>query len=223
MLFVPVVDANQKPLMPTTANRAASCKIAGCGVKCVAKGLCDTHYRRLRKHGSAEPTRVVCALPNPSGLCLCGCGQLAPIAAKTSLKQQAIKGYPQRFVHGHRSRLPQSRNKFAKRNVLARTHGMRATPEYQAWSQAKDRCTNPRSHAWENYGGRGIKFLFDSFEEWFAELGPRPEGVDKNGQALYSVDRINNNGHYEPGNVRWATSKEQAINRRCTTLLQVRD
>lgn len=82
--------------------------------------------------------------------------------------------------------------------------------ERDVYAGARWRCadlTNPQ------YGGRGIKFLFTSFEQFFAELGPRPEGKDEKGRALYSIDRINNDGHYEPGNVRWATNLEQVLNR----------
>lgn len=85
-------------------------------------------------------------------------------------------------------------------------HGMSLSAENSAYRMAKYRCTNPRCKAWKDYGGRGVKFLFTSFEEFFAELGPRPHGM--------SLDRIDNNGNYEPGNVRWATSKEQVKNKR---------
>lgn len=88
-----------------------------------------------------------------------------------------------------------------------RTHGMTETPEYQAYSQARDRCTNRKNVRWKHYGGRGIKFLFDSFEQFFAELGARPS-------PELSLDRRNNDGHYEPGNIRWATDVEQNNNRR---------
>ena len=82
----------------------------------------------------------------------------------------------------------------------------RVTPEYRAYHGAKCRCTNPNEPLWKYYGGRGIKFLFISFEEFFACVGPRPIGM--------SLDRINNNGHYEPGNMRWATRSQQRRNRR---------
>lgn len=86
------------------------------------------------------------------------------------------------------------------------THGMTHTSEWNSYSDAKNRCTNFKHHAWKDYGGRGIKFLFKSFEEFYTELGPRPPKLQ--------LDRINNNGHYEKGNVRWATVKQQANNRR---------
>ena len=88
------------------------------------------------------------------------------------------------------------------------THGMCHTSEYSAFHAAKGRCNCPSKANYSYYGGRGIKFLFTSFEQFFAELGPKPS-------AAHTVDRINNNGHYEPGNVRWATKAQQSANRRC--------
>ena len=87
-----------------------------------------------------------------------------------------------------------------------KTHGMSNSSEYHSWEHAKDRCTNPKNDSWEDYGGRGIKFLFTSFEQFFAELGPKPKG--------YVIDRKDNNGNYEPGNVCWATRTQSSINQR---------
>ena len=78
------------------------------------------------------------------------------------------------------------------------------------------RCTNPKDRRYPRYGGRGIKVCerwLNSFEAFLEDLGPRPEGTTEGGRALFSIDRKNNDGHYEPGNVRWATPDEQGANR----------
>jgi hypothetical protein len=98
-------------------------------------------------------------------------------------------------------------------------------PEYTAYQTAKYRCTNPAAKSWDNYGGRGIEFRFNSFEEFIDALktsdnpsGMRPEGADENGYSLYSLDRIDNDGHYEVkdgvSNIRWATRSQQIRNQR---------
>jgi hypothetical protein len=88
-------------------------------------------------------------------------------------------------------------------------HGRSHTPEHRAYIGAKRRCSDPNVDLFKYYGGRGIEFRFASFEEFYAELGDKPEP-----KHLYSIDRFPNNGNYEPGNVRWATSEQQNNNRR---------
>jgi hypothetical protein len=90
------------------------------------------------------------------------------------------------------------------------THRLTETPEYRAWRAAKDRCYNPNTWNFHNYGGRGISMCDrwrNSFEAFYADMGPRPS-------AQHSIDRINNDGNYEPDNCRWSTRKEQRANRR---------
>lgn len=74
------------------------------------------------------------------------------------------------------------------------------------YRRAKTRCTNPNISQWNDYGGRGIKFNFLNFDEFIQELGPRPSG--------YTLERIDNDGNYEVGNVKWATRQEQGENKR---------
>lgn len=81
-----------------------------------------------------------------------------------------------------------------------------ANPERRILAGARQRCTNPNNPAYASYGGRGIQFRL-GVEELLSTLGPRPS-------RTHSLDRIDNDGHYEIGNVRWATAKEQAANRR---------
>lgn len=89
-------------------------------------------------------------------------------------------------------------------------HGMSRTIEYSIWGGMIDRCYNPNSGNYRHWGDRGIVVCDrwrDSFEAFLEDMGKRPS-------PTHSIDRINNDGNYEPGNVRWATPSEQARNTR---------
>jgi len=92
------------------------------------------------------------------------------------------------------------------------THGNSETREYRVWGQIKSRCFVPSCKNYKNYGGRGItmcKEWADSFQSFIDYMGTSPS-------KEHSIDRIDNEGNYEPGNVRWATIKEQSYNKRST-------
>jgi hypothetical protein len=86
---------------------------------------------------------------------------------------------------------------------------MFGTPEYRSWCAMIQRCENPSSKDYSGWGARGVRIHPEwrkNFAAFLAHIGPRP--------LRHSVDRIDNGGHYEPGNVRWATPQQQARNSR---------
>ena len=87
-------------------------------------------------------------------------------------------------------------------------HHRSKTPIWNCWKNMLQRCYNPKNPCYKNYGGRGIIVCdrWKEFVNFLADMGERPAGM--------SLDRINNDGNYEPGNCRWATRKQQSQNRR---------
>lgn len=103
---------------------------------------------------------------------------------------------------------------------FATVHGMVDRPEYVVWQGMIARCTYPKNKFWKTYGGAGVTVCErwrKSFADFFQDMGPRPS-------PKHSLDRFpNQNGNYEPGNVRWATPEEQAHNRTDNTNFTVGD
>lgn len=118
-------------------------------------------------------------------------------------------------VWGHdlkRGETTQCKSCSARKNSTTHGFGTRGKikAEYNSWSQMKSRCLNKNDKRYRDYGDKGILVYpewIKSFEKFLEYVGLKPS-------KEYSIDRINNEGNYEPGNVRWATPKQQANNRR---------
>lgn len=131
--------------------------------------------------------------------CKCDCG-------KTTVTRAL------RLIHGETISCGCRKEQYIK-------HGMANTPTYHSWRGIMQRCYNPNAEGYERYGGAGIIIFkpWHDFATFVAAVGERPKGD-------YSIDRFPNPlGNYEPGNVRWATSKEQARNRRNTRMITFKD
>lgn len=118
--------------------------------------------------------------------------------------------------------LPLSCGCYPSARMAARNyrHGMRNAPEYGIWQGMRRRCSSPSEPAYERYGGAGITVCDrwrESFEAFYEDMGPRPS-------PEYSLDRHpDRHGDYEPGNCRWATHREQTLNRDVTLLITFQD
>lgn len=135
--------------------------------------------------------------------CACDCG------GKTITSTSKLRS-------GHTSScgcLRYERLKASRKNEkhgCSRNKNRRGSDEYVVWQGMKRRCTDPNNKRYKDYGGRGIRVCAEwlhSFEAFLAHAGKRPS-------MEHTIDRINNDGHYEPGNVRWVTRAEQNRNKR---------
>lgn len=132
-------------------------------------------------------------------LCVCDCGTKKPVsggslrAGGTFSCSCSRRGKPIAAKHGH---------------TRGRWWGQPRTPEYVSWQAMIARCEYPKAKRYERYGGRGITVCQrwrESFAAFLQDLGPRPEGT--------TLNRIDNDGNYEPGNCQWVTPEQQAATR----------
>jgi len=101
--------------------------------------------------------------------------------------------------------------------ITSTTHGETGSPEHRTWIRMNERCYREAHDNYKHYGGRGISVC----EQWRLSFTAFLQDVGRKPSPRHTLDRIDNNGNYEPSNVRWATQKEQCRNRRTNRLINI--
>lgn len=138
--------------------------------------------------------------------CVCSCGNATEINVWHLMNRKPQSCRP----CANKKSIIKAQEAWQKNGIHGNARKSGWTPEYRAYQCMLTRCTNRNREDWKWYGARGITVCErwrNSFVAFMADVGKKPAGG-------YSLDRINNDGNYEPGNVRWATHKQQATNRR---------
>lgn len=151
---------------------------------------------------------VVSYAGNKRWECLCECGRRKAVHA-SNLKSGASRSCGCLSVEISQAHFTKHGAALAKK----------VTPEYRAWQGMKDRCLNPNSEFYDRYGGRGITV----HEGWVKDFSAFLDHVGARPSPAHSLDRIEVNGNYEPGNVRWATDVQQNRNRRNVPVIDGKD
>jgi len=182
--------------MPTENNIGKQCKEEGCLLPAKSRGYCKKHY--------SEHYRL---------------GEFSNDINKWENKKCEVEGCDlpvygrQIYCHKHYQRVKKHNDPNWKEESM---HGLSKAPEYAVWEHMKERCYRKTNTAYKNYGGRGISVCDrwrNSFLAFYEDMGDRPS-------SKHQLDRIDNNGNYEPDNCRWVTVEKNARNKRNNVLTE---
>ena len=188
-------DRGDRLTRPIRKSCGATCSVESCRVVQLAKGLCKRHYECNRKYG--DPLFTDIAKKNKPKSCrVLGCSNEWKLNPSTGTRY-LINGYCR--IHSEREYRERTKESYLQ------------SSEYSTWVTMRQRCSNPNYYQWERYGGRGISVCSrwdgkGGFNNFIKDMGNKPT-------PKHSIDRIDPDGNYEPKNCRWATAKQQAINK----------
>lgn len=168
------------------------CSIDDCSGRPCGRGWCMKHWQRWKKHG--DPTKLTRHVPTICSIC----------GDPEESKGYCSKHYQRLMKHGTTDLVGNER------------HGMGNLPEYSVWKGMKKRCSSPKYAGYSDYGGRGIKYCkeWGRFSQFYTDMGPRPS-------KYHQLDRIDNDGNYEPDNCRWVLPIVNSNNKRTNRLITI--